>query len=213
MDIPENVLPESLECFVRRPLGDSPGAGFHLVLWKEDYRKKLRPVRMDDESCSQALSSLVLVCTDTLIINTKNRQPYVAMRRARPMADRWWFIGGRRLFGETPLAAMVKRFKRETSLSIPAARFKFIGEFEYMFKDRQQKPQSGGNHTLSHTFAVELSPDEIRTAADLLDPEEYYVNRGLVSAFFVDDRGRYALHRMIPEVWKGYMRMKDRGLI
>ncbi len=198
--------------FLAQPLGKSPLGAFGLDLWVEDLDFEAKPTPMDDAAYSQALSSMVLVCNDTLIIDAKSKEPFVARRRAKPMQDQWWYIGGRRRFGEVPLRSMARSFKRETSLDLPERRFLFLATYEYIFKDRQQKPQSGGTHTLSHTFAVELDPNEIEVASGALDPKEYYAEQGLRPLDSIDPR-HHEVHPFIFDAWERYMSARKRGLL
>ena len=90
-----------------------------------------------------------------------------------------WFIGGRRLPGETMLESMNRCFKRETSLNINQARFEFVHQNEYMWKDRQQVPQEAGSHNKADTFCVELTESELMIARRWLDRAEYEPGFGL----------------------------------
>lgn len=160
--------------------------------------------KMPTEVYKQALQSMILVCTDALIIEPCSRRTYLAKRRHRPMKNCYWFIGGRRFPGETTTEAIKRCFAREASLRLPDRRFVYVDAFEYLFEDREQKPQRAGTHSLSHTFAVFLKPEEVKLVAKSLDPEEYYQEEGLMP-FDRLELNRAGVHEVIAEVFDRVM--------
>jgi ADP-ribose pyrophosphatase YjhB (NUDIX family) len=129
---------------------------------------------LDDETYGKALASFVLVTTDCLIIDHSKKTVYLARRKAKPMSDQWWFIGGRTKAGEHPEKAMERCFRRETGLALASERFEYVTINEYLFPDRQQLPQETGTHTISRLYCVELSTDEIASVSNSLDTDEYH---------------------------------------
>lgn len=130
---------------------------------------------LDDETYGKALACFVLVTTDCLIVDRSKKTVYLAKRKAKPMSDQWWFVGGRTKAGEHPEKAMERCFRRETGLVLVPERFEYVTINEYLFPDRQQLPQEIGTHTISRLYCVELSTDEIASASNSLDANEYHV--------------------------------------
>ncbi len=132
----------------------------------------MSPVYLDDVEYTRATQCLVLLCADVLIISKDRKTFYLARRKSRPAKDWWWFIGGRRKFGELPTKSPQRCFERETGLRISAKRFQYVVTNEYFFVDRQQEPQDAGTHSIAQTYVVYLSEKEIRRIK--LDPKEYH---------------------------------------
>ena len=142
-----------------------------LRCYREKADHQMLAVHLPDELYAQAAGAFVFMCVDILIVHRERRAVYLAKRRHKPMADQWWFIGGRRRAGETILEGAQRCFKRETGLQLAPARFVYRNQFECLFADREQDPQETGAHTRSDVLSVELSSDEL--AQIQLDPEEY----------------------------------------
>lgn len=145
-------------------------------LYREDPDFRMSPSRLSDEAYEEALSSLIIVCADALIVDRAARTVYLATRRALPLPGPW-LIGGRISAGDLPEDGIAHLMKRETGLSVESARFTFLSMHRYLFTKRQQVPQEKGSDTLAYTYAVELSAEE--RASVVLDPEEYDASKGL----------------------------------
>ncbi len=124
---------------------------------------------------SKAIKSIIVVCSDVMIFNRKEKSVYLAKRRVEPMKG-WWEIGGRRFAGETALEAAVRNFTRETALKISPSRFKFITTIENIWQKRKEKPAKTGKHDLIFIFAVNLNKKEIKIVSKNLNQKEYYPN-------------------------------------
>lgn len=149
------------------------------ILYTEEGFTGITPVFMPDEEYGRALETFIVPCADTIIIDRKEKTVYLAKRRAKPIHDTWWVIGGRRKPGMSARDAMKDIFKRETSLEISPERFQYIATVEYLLKDRQQPPQEKNLHTQGVTYALELTSEERYVVAANLDPKEYYSELGL----------------------------------
>jgi ADP-ribose pyrophosphatase YjhB (NUDIX family) len=136
---------------------------------------RMKNVYLKKKLYSKALESMIIVCSDTMIYNRKEKAIYLAKRRVQPMKG-WWEIGGRRFAGETALEAAVRNFKRETSLKIKPSRFKFITTIENIWQNKKEKPVEKGKHDLIFVFAADLTKKEIEIVSKNLNPEEYYPN-------------------------------------
>lgn len=143
-----------------------------ICLYQGKGRKKIKPEFLPDEVYNAAMRSFVVVCTDAIIINKKEKAVYLAKRRIKPMKN-WWVIGGRSFTGELPEESIVRCFERETTLLLAGKRFKMLCINRYLWKDRQQEPQDIGSDNLAYTFAVELTEEEIRAVSMNLNKEEY----------------------------------------
>ncbi len=138
-----------------------------------------KPIRFSDKEYAKIMQSLIIVCTDALIIDCKKQTIFLAKRRAKPAAGEWWYIGGRTFAGETFKESVQRCFKRETKLKLPISRFKFINTQVFIFNERQQYPQNLGYHAISFVFVVELTSKERIKVASSLGTAEYKTGTGL----------------------------------
>jgi ADP-ribose pyrophosphatase YjhB (NUDIX family) len=173
--------------------GDMP------IVYQEDTNHHMPKVFMTEVAYDQALRGCVIVVSDTIIIDKTKKTFWLTKRCAKPMQG-LWLVGGRRFAGELPAESAARCFCRETSLDIPASRFKFVAMTEYLWKDRQQKPENVGCHTLSHTFSVELTPAERTTAAEKLDKNEYDTEHGL-KEFSREDLVKAEVHSVLVDLY------------
>lgn len=140
-----------------------------------ENKHRIKNVYLKKSLYSKAMESIIIVCSDAMIFNHKEKAVYLAKRRVEPMKG-WWEIGGRRFAGETALEAAVRNFMRETSLKIKPSRFKFITTIENIWQNKKEKPTKTGKHDLIFIFAVNLTKKEIDIISKNLDPKEYYQN-------------------------------------
>lgn len=150
-------------------------------LYKEKPALVFKPGRIDDNvQYAKALEAFIVVATDCLMINRRRRTAHLAWRRARPMPNQWWFIGGRMLPGEAENVAMSRRFERETRMAIDPTRFQLLSFMgRYLMKDRQQEPQDTPCDSLAFIFALDVSDEEISRIHRNLDSSEYESGLGL----------------------------------
>ncbi len=156
------------KCFIKEP---------------SSYRQSgiacFKPIKFSEKEYAKITQSLILVCTDALIINRKKQTVFLAKRRAKPAAGEWWYIGGRTFAGETLKESVRRCFERETKLKLPVSKFKFINTQVFIFNERQQKPQNFGYHAIGFDFVVELTKREREKASSSLDRAEYKTGIGL----------------------------------
>lgn len=173
-------------------------------LYKQDPKHKMKPGFLPDEVYAQALSSIVFVCADAMIVNRERQTVYLAVRRHLPMAG-LWIIGGRVRPGEGEVVAIRRAFARETGLELEPQRFVPLPlMIRYQWAEREQAPQDTGSDNVAYNFAVELTDSEIARAASGLDAEEYDAAAGL------KEFGREELKRLLdagelaPTIWDLY---------
>jgi len=140
--------------------------------YQEDPNHTIKSVWLDDPTYAAAMTAFVLVCTDAVIVDRRRRTIWLATRAILPMRG-LWVIGGRRLAGETIAASIQRCFARETSLTIPRERFKYLRQNEYLWSTRQQLPQDVGSHNLVDVFAIQLKKEEREAASRSLVGAEY----------------------------------------
>lgn len=140
--------------------------------YKEDPTHTMPRQFLSDEVYAQAIATLVFCTTDAVIVDRMKKTIWLAKRRAKPMQG-WWWIGGRILAGEPEEVAIVRNFKRETGLDLPAERFQFVLLQRYQWKDRAQEPQKIGSDCLSYVHVVDLSRNELAQVSRQLDEKEY----------------------------------------
>src|SRR3989344_3832419 len=146
--------------------------------YRQDPNYVMSPVFLSDSAYREALDSLVIVCTDAVIINRTKRTFYLAKRSVKPQQD-WLIIGGRTNAGQAPFESVARCFNRETKLSVKPERFTFVSMDRYLWKERKQEPQRNGCDAFSYTFCVELSDEELQRAVASLEPKEYDATTGL----------------------------------
>jgi len=144
-----------------------------VICFKESSFPVRSPVWLNEEVYAQATAALIFMCVDMVVVDKDpNRKTiFLAKRRRKPMSGTWWFIGGRRQAGEDIVSGAIRCFKREAGLILNPNQLHHLAEFEYQFRDREQKPQDVGTHTRADIFVVELSTKERELIR--LDPEEY----------------------------------------
>ncbi len=141
---------------------------------------KMKPSRMSEASYSEAMKSMIVLCTDAIIIDKKKQLFYLARRTVKPMKG-YWSIGGRRYAGESAKKSVVRNFLRETSIAPNPDRFNFVFYIDAIWKDRKEAPTHFGKHDLIQVFTIELTPKELAKAADNLCLKEYI--KGSLTAF------------------------------
>lgn len=169
-----------------------------ICLYRENGRKEIKPEFLEESIYNAAMRSFVVVCTDAIIMDMKNKVFYLAKRRIRPWKD-WWVVGGRSFTGQNPKKSVVSCFERETSLRLPEKRFKLLSINRYMWKDREQEPQDFGSDNLAYTFVVQLSKREIEIVSQNLNKDEYE-STGLEKF----DLKRMKLEKVHPMIIKAY---------
>jgi|CXWL01.1.fsa_nt_gi ADP-ribose pyrophosphatase YjhB (NUDIX family) len=147
-------------------------------LYVEDPEFMMPLTFLSEEVYEQALSSLIVVCADTVIIDREHKTLWLAKRIVPPISTDW-VIGGRIGAGEKEQDGAQRIFARETSLNLPRERFSFLGMNRYICSERKQYPQEKGSDTLSYTFIAELTPEEIQIVSKNLEPQEYDLSAGL----------------------------------
>lgn len=169
-------------------------------LYIEDTNHTMPKKVLDEKIYAAAIESMVVACTDAVIVNAKKKTVYLGWRVAKPMQG-WWIIGGRMFAGENQLDSIARCFERETSVAVDKNRFVLRCVNRYMWKDRQQIPQDIGEDNLAYTFSVELTPDELRNASSSLDPDEYDKSIGL-EEFDYERLQKEKVHPAIIDVYK-----------
>lgn len=168
-------------------------------IYVEDPDHKMEKPELSNEVYAQAIQSMIIVCTDAVIVDMGQQAIYLAERATKPMQGLWW-IGGRRFPQENALKSVRRCFKRETGHDFSDERFTFVDIAEYVWKDREQEPQDAGSHNLVYTFAVELSDVELAQARRGLEKREYHRDFGL-RPFKRQDLMKAKVHRVILDVY------------
>ena len=150
-----------------------------LITYVEEGFKGMEKVFLTDEEYARAIEAFIVPCVDIIIIDPDRTKVYLTYRIAKPIQNKWWFIGGRRAAGIMPREAAQQVFKRETSLEVAPERFLFITIAEYLLKDRAQIPQTKAVHTQGYTYALALTPEERAIVAANVDSKEYDASKGL----------------------------------
>jgi len=133
---------------------------------------KIKSKLIDNETYSLASQSMIIVCTDAIIVDRKNKLFYLAKRSVQPMKG-YWSIGGRRRAGETSQQAIQRNFHRETSLKLPLKRFKLLAVRECIWSTRKEHPINVGKHDIIFFHVVELNKKELAKANTYLCSSEY----------------------------------------
>ncbi len=155
--------------------------------------------RISNEAYAEILDEMIIVCVDAMIVNHERKTFYLVKRVSKPMQG-LWCVGGRRNKGEIPVEGMCRKFKDETGLEVKDGRFIFIALEEHIWQDRQQAPQHHGSHSMAHQFIVDLTPEELESAAKHLERKEFDAEFGLQEF----DRARLVeegVHSMILDLY------------
>ena len=128
--------------------------------YTEDGYRPIPSIHTSDEEYTRGLQCFVPTCTDIVPIDREKKIIYLVRRKIKPMKGLWW-IGGKMNPDDTKEMSVVRSFKREAGLELPADRFKLAAFFDYRWKDREQLPQDVGCHMTAYTFTIELSDEEI----------------------------------------------------
>jgi len=179
---------------------------FSLYIEGDGVRPEMQGGYMSDDVYNVVLNNTIIVCTDVVIINSDRRILYLAKRVARPMPGLWW-IGGRRVKGETAIEGIQRNFRRETGLDLPLDRFEYVTMTEYLWQDREQKPQENGSHNLCHQFSIELTEAELDATRQGLEIREYDPKFGLQEF----DRKRLVAMRVHPVIVEVFDTIFPRG--
>lgn len=151
---------------------------------------------------TSVLDNTIIVNVDVVAINRERSIFYLAKRAVRPILGHWWWFGGRRNKGETPIQGICRIFKKEAGICPPEERLEpLAGTIEYIWQEREQDPVERGSHHIAHQFVLELTASELAAVqANLGQTNEYDGNGGLQEF----DRNRIldeGLHPAILEVY------------
>lgn len=130
------------------------------------------PKRLASEAYAEAMSSLIIVCADAVIISPEFKTVYLAKRNVSPMQG-YWTIGGRRFAGEAGVEAVRRNLLRETGVDVDESRFRHATTVEAIWRDRKEIPINQGKHDIIQFFSIELSEQELLKANASLLPSEY----------------------------------------
>ena len=130
------------------------------------------PKRLATEIYAKAMSSLIIVCADAVIISPEFKTIYLAKRSVSPMLG-YWTIGGRRFAGEAGIEAVRRNLLRETGIDADEARFRHATTLEVIWSDRKEVPIDQGKHDIIQFFSIVLSKQELLKANATLLPSEY----------------------------------------
>jgi ADP-ribose pyrophosphatase YjhB (NUDIX family) len=156
----------------------------HEVLIYQDPNFKHARVRLTDDEYARAMQAFPILCADVVFIRTDERMLYLADRIIHPVKG-WWWIGGRIYRGETYEDAAIRKIHEDTGLQLSADRLVYVETVRLLSGVRQQAPQDIGADTVTLTYAVEITPEELAVANAGLDPEEYQPNS--ITGFSVED--------------------------
>jgi hypothetical protein len=130
------------------------------------------PTRLPDKEYGEALSGLVIKCTDLLPIRRNQDGTFsvlLGLRDQEPMRD-WWIFGGRQQWRMNAVDSLQQRIEVELGVRFETDRFSFIDCADLMWTTRAQEPVNEGCCVSTWVHGIILSADEI----DSLRPNEEY---------------------------------------
>lgn len=136
--------------------------------------------RLPNEAYTQVVQSMVIACADVVLTRKHDDEPhlYLARRRVYPMRG-YWVIGGRIMFNDqSPRHAAVRNLKRETGLEIDPDHLTIHSPPHLYSWDRVAQGEFAGKNFCT-TYRFDATPDELASATEHLDPNEYEVGHGL----------------------------------
>ncbi|MFH1894574.1 MAG: NUDIX domain-containing protein [Patescibacteria group bacterium] len=108
------------------------------------------------ENLYKRIIGFVPICCVDLVVKQGNK--FLLVKRVEyPLKNKWWFPGGRVLFGESLNSAVLRKLREETNVK-KAKKIKFLGIGELKFKRGQF---NGPIHGIVCVFLVEI--DKNRT--------------------------------------------------
>lgn len=128
--------------------------------------------QLTTEIYAEAMSSLIIVCADAVIISPEMKLVYLAKRNVSPMKG-YWTIGGRRFAGEASISAVRRNLLRETGVDADETRFNPVTILEVIWRDRKEAPVDQGKHDIIQFFSIVLSKEELLKANARLLTCEY----------------------------------------
>ena len=96
-----------------------------------------------------------IACVD-LYVENEAGHVLLLRRKHEPARAEWWFPGGRVLYRETRVDAVVRKLKEETGL-VPV-RVTELGTFDWMFEDG---PEPAARHGITTLFRVTVQETEV----------------------------------------------------
>lgn len=132
----------------------------------------ISPKRLATEIYAEAMTSLIIVCADAVIISPEPKAVYLAKRNVSPMQG-YWTIGGRRFAGEAAIEAVRRNLLRETGIDAEESRFRHATTLEVIWNDRKEVPVEQGKHDIIQFFTIVLSEQELLEANAMLLASEY----------------------------------------
>lgn len=134
---------------------------------------------LTEEVYRAAMTSLIIVCVDVLLINKARKSVYLAKRIVDPLPIRW-MIGGRLRKGESASSGIVRKCLEETGIEFSPERFSFLAMHRYILGSRKQEPVEEGSDSLAYTFVLEPTKEELEQMAMGLDKNEYSIPEGFM---------------------------------
>ena len=122
-----------------------------------------RRIFLPDREYGLALDALVKGCADVLVTRQSGEiqtlEILLGRRKVEPQPD-WWFVGGRTRPGDSPFEGAARNVGRELGLKLGPERFKVVGTYSFVWRMRQQEPQTNGTADISTVFELALTTDE-----------------------------------------------------
>lgn len=123
--------------------------------------------RLPDAAYGLALDTFVKCCNDIVLIDERDNRVLMGNRNMYPQRDWWFGCGGRMRAGESVASCVQRLLKRELGINITAtalsSRIQVVGTYSFLWRMREQQPQSNGTADLSCVLALTLTAAEIAT--------------------------------------------------
>jgi len=135
---------------------------------------------MSDAALSEMLSARPVLNADVVFCSRAEHAIYLPVRKSKP-AEGIWVIGGALKAGEQPTDTLIRRVRKETTLSISPEQLEYLGIINFIWSYRKEPIESDGRHDYNFIYALEVTKGELEIAAAHLDPVEYEVEKGLIT--------------------------------
>jgi ADP-ribose pyrophosphatase YjhB (NUDIX family) len=111
--------------------------------------KKEQLTFISEELYRQIVQSMIISCVDVFVYDVRSARYFMVFRKQAPVADQWWYPGGRQLKGESFFQAAQRKCKQEDGLTIIP--LQLLDNYSTIFPDSAWLDPETGQSLPTHT--------------------------------------------------------------